>query len=188
MSLPQAASAPIITGKIKEEINKGYTGGSTNMFIPALVNKMISDDYGNLMHIEDKKIYAYDVNSLYPSVMKDNDFLAKRRLLRYPIGNPAQVEFNSFYLIDNEESNKLFGHFYCEITAPEDLNNPILQIHHKGENGIRTISPVGYFSGWFFSEELKNSLNFGYKIKVLRGYQSLPAAGSVATAQFLFLF
>jgi hypothetical protein len=47
------------------------------------------------MHIEDKKIYAYDVNSLYPSVMKDND---------YPIGDPSQVDSN------------------CEITAPEDLN------------------------------------------------------------------
>jgi hypothetical protein len=70
-----------------------------------------------------------------------------------------------------EESNKLFGHFYCEIIAPEDLNYPILQIHYKGENGIRIISPVGKFSGWFFSEELKNSLKFGYKIKVLRGYQ-----------------
>jgi hypothetical protein len=84
------------------------TGGSTDMFIPALNKKMILDDYGSLQHIEDNKIYAYDVNSLYPSVMKDNDF---------PIGNPAQVDFNSFYLNDNEESNKLFGHFYCEITA-----------------------------------------------------------------------
>lgn len=153
---------PIITGKVKEEISKGYTGGSTDMFIPALENKKFWDDYGNLMEIEDKKIYAYDVNSLYPSVMKENDF---------PIGNPAQVEFNYFYLNDNEESNKLFGHFYCDITAPEDLKYPILQIHYKGENGIRTISPVGNFSGWFFSEELKNSLKFGYKIKILRGYQ-----------------
>jgi hypothetical protein len=42
-------------------------------------------------------------------------------------------------------------YFYCEITAPEDLNYPILQIHYKGANGIRTISPVGIFSGWFFS-------------------------------------
>ena len=128
---------PIITGKVKEEISKGYTGGSTDMFIPALENKMIFDDYGNLMHIEDKKIYAYDVNSLYPFVMKDNDF---------PIGNPAQVEFNSFYLNEEELSNKLFGHFYCEINAPEDLKYPRslserLLIHYKGENGIRTVSP-----------------------------------------------
>ena len=51
------------------------------------------------------------------------------------------------------------------------MKYPILQIHYKGENGIRTISPIGKFCGWFFSEELKNSLKFGYKIKVLRGYQ-----------------
>jgi hypothetical protein len=34
------------------------------------------------------------------------------------------------------------------MQGKEDLKYPILQIHYKGENGIRTISPVGNFSGW----------------------------------------
>jgi len=68
----------------------------------------------------------------------------------------------------------IFGFFLAEIFAPINLSHPILQLHHKKNNarslffkkgatsqGIKTISPVRSFSGWFFSEELKNVLNFG---------------------------
>jgi hypothetical protein len=41
-----------LTGNIESDIRKGYTGGSTDMFIP-----------------KGKNIKCYDVNSLYPSVM-----------------------------------------------------------------------------------------------------------------------
>jgi hypothetical protein len=50
------------------------------------------------------------------------------------------------------------------------LRNPILQLHHKTKNGVRTISPLGSFSGWFFSEELYNAEKYGYSFKVIRGY------------------
>ena len=29
---------------------------------------------------------------------------------------------------------------------------------------------TGVFSGWFFTEELKNALSFGYKITIEKGY------------------
>ena len=48
---------PITTGKIFDFIRQSYTGGSTDMYIP----------YG-------KNIRCYDVNSLYPSMMKNNEF------------------------------------------------------------------------------------------------------------------
>jgi len=101
-------------------------------------------------------IYAYDVNSLYPSVLKDK---------LYPIGNPTYFEGN---LLKYEPD--LFGFFYCNITTPVNLNHPILQLHHKTNDGIRTLSPLGSFSGWFFSEELYNAKKYGYKFEVLRGY------------------
>ena len=75
----------------------------------------------------DKQIYAYDVNSLYPYVMKE---------FPYPIGSPTYFEGD--ILKDNPEA---FGFFYCNIITPNDLLHPILQIHHKTEGGIRTISP-----------------------------------------------
>lgn len=56
----------MLSGKIAKDIRGGYTGGSTDMFIPKL------DD--------NKQIYAYDVNSLYPFVMKS---------FVYPVGYPT---------------------------------------------------------------------------------------------------
>ena len=47
-----------ISGKIEKDIRTSYTGGSVDMFIPTLSNKMIYDDYNNLIQIENKKIYA----------------------------------------------------------------------------------------------------------------------------------
>jgi hypothetical protein len=134
-------TVPIIKGKIKEEIQLGYTGGSTDMFIPKPLN-------GN-------KIYAYDVNSLYPFVMLNND---------YPVGDPIYFEkLRNRNLQDNLD---LFGHFYVKVTTPLDLKHPILQLHHNN----RTVAPLGSFEGWFFSEELKNALIFGYKIEIINGY------------------
>lgn len=42
-----------------------------------------------------------------------------------------------------------------------------MQIH----NNNKTVSPLGKFTGWFFSEELKYARDhFGYKFNVLNGY------------------
>jgi len=134
----------MITGKIRKDIQSGYSGGSTDMFIPKL--------------LAGKKIYAYDVNSLYPYVMSKFDF---------PIGDPVYIEgdITNSWIEDN-----LFGFFYCKITTPENIKHPILQTHIKTKDGIRTVSPLGSWEGWYFSEELKNALNFGYKFEISRGY------------------
>jgi len=131
-----------LSGKIDKEIRLGYTGGSTDMFIPKPPKGV--------------KIYAYDVNSLYPSVMRDNAF---------PIGSPTYFEGDILKTDPNA-----FGFFYVNIVTPFDLKHPILQLHHKNNNILNTISPLGSFSGWFFSEELKNALKFGYKFEISRGY------------------
>ena len=131
-----------ITGKVYKDIRLSYTGGATEMYIPYPLNN--------------EQIHAYDVNSLYPFVMLNND---------YPIGNPTYFQGN----ILNFE-NKPFGFFYCKIIAPDNLLHPILQIHYKSKDGIRTISPLGNFQGMFFSEELYNAEKFGYKFEVLWGY------------------
>jgi hypothetical protein len=134
-----------LSGKIDKDIRLGYTppgGGSTDMFIPKPPAGV--------------KIYVYDVNSLYPSEMRDNAF---------PIGSPTYFEGNIL-----KTDPKAFGFFYVNIQTTRDLKHPILQLHHKTSNGLRTVSPLGSFSGWFFSEELKNALKYGYKFDVLRGY------------------
>jgi len=131
-----------LSGKIASDIRLGYTGGSTDMYIP---NAALGT-----------KIYAYDVNSLYPYVMKTN---------KYPVGSPTY--FSGNILADNANA---FGFFYCKIIAPEGLKHPILQTHIKTKDGIRTVAPLGTWEGMYFSEELYNARNYGYKFEVLWGY------------------
>jgi hypothetical protein len=106
---------PQLSGNIADDIRSGYTGGSCDVFIP------VSDP--------NKILKCYDVNSLYPSQMKDKPM---------PIGKPTYFNGN-IRLIDPNA----FGFFYCEIIAPDDIKHPIIQTHVKTNNGIRTISPLG---------------------------------------------
>jgi hypothetical protein len=78
---------------------------------------------------EGVQLYAYDVNSLYPSIMLDKDM---------PVGKPVLFEGNIRVIEPNA-----FGFFYCEIIAPDNLKHPILQTHIKTDSGIRTIAPLG---------------------------------------------
>jgi len=135
-------SIPMIAGQINKDIRLSYTGGSTDMFIPQNLNNEL--------------VYAYDINSLYPSVMKNKNF---------PIGNPTYFEGNI-----RKYQEYAFGFFYCQVVAPTNLIHPILQLHVKTKSGLRTISPTGTFESMFFSEEVDNAIKLGYKLKILWGY------------------
>jgi len=86
---------------------------------------------------------------------------------KYPVGNPTYFE-GDYSKIDPNRTK--LGFFYCKIQAPNNLNHPILQTHYKTEEGIRTISPLGKFEGWYYSEELYNAQKFGYQFEIIRGY------------------
>jgi DNA polymerase type B, organellar and viral len=106
---------PQLSGKIAKDIRLGYTGGATDMYIPKSTPGV--------------NIKAFDVNSLYPSIMK---------ICEMPVGIPSY--FNGDIRKINPEA---FGFFYCEIIAPDDIKHPIIQTHVKTRNGIRTIAPIG---------------------------------------------
>jgi len=134
----------MISGKIGDDIRQGYTGGAVDMYIPK--------------NPKGVKIYGYDVNSLYPSVMRDNEF---------PIGTPTYFEGN---ILLQPTGDSTFGFFYCKIKAPEGLKHPILQSHIKTSDGLRTVAPLGNWEGMYFSKELYNAKKFGYEFEVLWGY------------------
>ena len=142
-SIPTNSKVHMLSGKIANNIRLSYTGGATDMFIPK--------------NIIGTKIYSFDVNSLYPSVMLNN---------KYPVGSPVYFEGNLF----KNKVEGILGFFYCKITAPDNLNIPILQTHVKTEEGTRTISPLGTWEGMYLSEELYNAKKFGYKFEVMWGY------------------
>lgn len=131
---------PKISGEMYNNIVKSYTGGSVDVFKPL----------GN-------NVNRYDVNSLYPSVM------AK---LPSPVGNIKLFKGNPFDFIE-----KPFGFFKVRVEAPLAMNVPILQTRIKTSiSGIRTISPVGNWEGWYFSEEIVNAMKYGYKVDIIWGY------------------
>jgi hypothetical protein len=135
-------SIHMLSGDIANDIRQGYTGGACDMYIPRPINN--------------RKIYGYDVNSLYPFVM------SKYKL---PIGSPT------YFSGDITKTDKnAFGFFYCNITAPDNLKHPIIQTHVKTDDGLRTVAPLGSWSGIIFSEEMYNAMKYGYKFKVLWGY------------------
>jgi hypothetical protein len=129
----------MLSGQIASDIRNGYTGGAVDMYIP----KPLPGD----------KIYAYDVNSLYPYIMKE---------CKFPIGSPTYFEKDI-----TKFDPKAYGFFYCKIKAPDNLNHPILQTHVKTNKGLRTVAPLGNWEGMYFSEELYNAQKFGYKFEVL---------------------
>ena len=97
------------------------------------------------------KGYLYDMNSQYPFAML-NDM---------PIGK------GKFTMDKN--LNNLFGFVYGTITAPSEdlLRIPFIQF--RDEQGNVTC-PRGKFQRLIFTEEIKDALNYGYKIDIEYGY------------------
>jgi DNA polymerase type B, organellar and viral len=147
----------MLSGDISKNIRSSYTGGSVDMYIPK--------------PLLDKKVYAYDVNSLYPYVMSK---------FKMPIGNPTFFEgniLNKYFgftqqgvALQEGGDDKPFGFFFCKIIAPINLKYPIIQTHINSKDGTRTVSPLGTWSDMLFSEEIYNAMKFGYKFEVKWGY------------------
>lgn len=130
---------PIISGQMFSDIHKAYTGGNVDVYKPS----------GN-------NLYYYDVNSLYPYVMKSK---------HVPVGSPTFFIGNILAF-----DKRPFGIFKVEVTAPLDMNIPFLQHKVKTEYGLRTTTPIGSWVGTYTSDEIYKAMELGYKIKVLNGY------------------
>src|ERR1700712_139109 len=139
-------------GTIEQNIRGSFTGGAVDVYkphnriTPWLINS----------NIKYQKLYCYDVNALYPTVMAN---------MPMPIGLPQIFEGN----ISKYDPNP-FGFFYCEITSPPYLEHPLLQRRIKTNDGVRTIAGLGSWIGWVFSEEMYNAMKFGYKFNIIKGY------------------
>jgi len=154
---------PQIGGDIFTHLKEGYTGGSTDMFIPVFdrdiekkryleINKDRVDQINNNFHlIESNKemaLYAYDVNSLFPFCMATCEL---------PTGPISYFEGDIL-----ERNPNAIGFFYCDVITPEWMEHPILQLHHNN----RTMSPLGNFSGMFYYKEILNAKKIGYKFDI----------------------
>lgn len=140
-----------ISGAVEEAIRESYSGGAVDVYLPH--NKIGSYSMSRYT----RKLYSYDVNSLYPTVMA-------QQLM--PVGNP--IEFVGDI---RKVEPKAFGFFFCTITSPEFLQHPILQRRVKTSEGTRTIAALGTWQGWICSTEMDNAMKNGYKFIIHNGYQ-----------------
>jgi hypothetical protein len=132
---------PILLGGIYNDIKQAFYGGFVDVY-----------------KVSGENVNGYDVNSLYPSSMRN---------CAVPVGKP--IFFTGDPLI---KFSQFFGFAYVEVQAPLDLKNPILPFKIENSNGsTSTINGVGNWRGWYFSEEIKNAEKYGYKFKIIKGYQ-----------------
>lgn len=136
---------PLIHGEMFDFLKQSYTGGNVDVYKPYSSNK----------------VFRYDVNSLYPFVMKT---------FPMPVGTPIYFEGDILNNSNYNPNDKPFGIFEVDIIAPSNIKYPLLQTKIKTNSGFRTIPPLGNWSGVYFSDELYNASKFGYTFKVKRGY------------------
>ena len=154
---------PMISGQVFKDIKESYTGGAVDMYLPS--NLEVDDleeilekarnhpDKATLNPEMQELIYCYDINSLYPFVMMHKEM---------PVGRVHYFEGD----VLNYKPDAL-GFFYVKVTAPDNLNHPILQVHHNNN----TMAPLGTWEMMVYSEEMHNAMKFGYKFEILKGYK-----------------
>lgn len=118
-------------------IRRGYYGGHSDSYIP----------YG-------ENLYSYDVNSLYPFIMKT-----------YPMpgGEPVWQDH-----LEGQDLDNLHGFIEAYIVCPPNLKRPFLP--YRDAKSKTLIFPTGAFVGVYYSEELKYARNIGYQVTPLSGY------------------
>lgn len=98
-------------------------------------------------------LYSYDFNSLYPYAM----------LQDMPVGEPT------FSLV--KDLSKIFGFVKVKVTSPANIYIPVLPCRVKSKGGdYKLLFPVGSWTGWYFSEEVKLAVRYGYKVEVIESY------------------
>lgn len=116
----------------RDYIRKSYGGGRTEIFRTGVI---------------DGNVHCADVNSMYPSVMLNNE---------YP--NPAYAEF----IVNKKQSplhKEYMGVFHATVTVPK-VFNPSLYFRHKS----KTIFPTGILRGYWTGADLLYAESLGYEI------------------------
>lgn len=115
---------------------KAYYGGRTEIF--------------NMYAREtDKPYYYYDINSLYPYVM---------RKYKYPVSKPKRVKYKSI-----DEIKGKCGIMDVSICSPSYMDVPILPYHR--EDG-KLLFPLGKWRGLYEYSLIEKAIKYGYKIKI----------------------
>lgn len=117
-------------------IRRGYYGGHTDAFKPIGSN-----------------LFYYDVNSLYPFVMKE-----------YPMPGGVPVWHGN---LNGKDLDSIFGFIEAYVVCPKTIKKPFLPYRDQNDT---LIFPTGEFIGVYYSEELKYARDLGYTVIPISGY------------------
>jgi hypothetical protein len=129
---------------VNDELRNAYFGGRTEIF--RMIAPEIKDDY----------YYYYDINSLYPFVMKKYS---------YPISQP--IVFNS---PDKNIYMETDGITKAHVIAPDDLYIPVLPSKIKLKSDNKLMFVTGSFDGYWDNHLLRKAKELGYSIEPLKTY------------------
>lgn len=118
-------------------IRRAYYGGHTDTYKP----------YG-------EDLYYYDVNSLYPFVMKE-----------FPMPGGVPVWHG---ILEGKDLDSMFGFIEAYVVCPKTIKKPFLP--YRDKNNQTLIFPTGEFVGVYYSEELKYARGLGYTVLPISGY------------------
>lgn len=122
-------------------LRRAYYGGHSDVYKP-----------------KGENLYAYDVNSLYPSVMVGR---------KMPGGRPVwHRDLRKHKLAD------IFGFVEAFVIVGNQSNRPFLPTKHPVEKTL--VFPDGTIFGTYFTEELKYAEKLGYKVIITCGYLFEP--------------
>lgn len=131
----------IPNGNADKFIRDGYMGGRSDVFIPS-----------------GEDLYAYDVNSLYPSVMVGN---------KMPGGKPVWHPDLTQHKLED-----IFGFVEAVVWCDDKEERPYLPTRRAKEGTL--LFPVGNHFGVYFTEELKYAEKLGYTVTLGCGYLFEP--------------
>jgi len=126
---------PSLGGPVDAFVRASYFGGRTEIFKPLFVP---SKAY--------KKLYCFDVNSLYPTVMRENDYPGRF------------IGFTKIY------DPNCMGFYDATVEVPKNMYIPPLGIVHAVNGNKKFIFPTGTFSGRWSTVELEYARSLGVKI------------------------
>lgn len=125
-------------------IRRGYAGGRTEIFRP-----LFSSTDGS-------ELFCYDVNSLYPSVMQENEF-------------PGVC----LGISDTPDLEKM-GFVEATVSVPKNVYLPLLWVKNP-----KFVFPTGTFSGVWTTLELRAAMKEGVKIEKLGNAIHFQSAGFI---------
>lgn len=132
---------PNLSEKDDEFVRKSYFGGRTEIYKPVFD--------GN----ENNYLNYYDINSLYPSVMIDNEFAYRKSAKNI-----------------KEIDDRYISFFHCKVDIPKDLYIGPLPAKVEINKMRKTVFPVGEVIGHWSTIELENAMKYG--VKILEVYES----------------